>query len=104
MAMNLTANDNHNIIDGWVPQTSGRGTFDIIWSCLVTIFLCCWTSVCPNIPARTDSHWDRFRDRLALACLGIVGPDFLFAIAVGQWDSAQRSVKVRVSPQQTCGP
>jgi hypothetical protein len=25
---------------GWVPAPSGRGTIDIIWSCLFTMFIC----------------------------------------------------------------
>jgi len=96
MAGNLSANGYHNVTSdqGWVPQPDRRGTFDILCSCSITIFLCCWTSVIPNIPARTDGAWDRFRDKLNLAGLGILGPDFLFTLALGQWDSARRSVKV----------
>ena len=95
MAEYLTINSQHNNTNqGWVPQTSGRGTLDIIYSCSLTILLCCWTSVYPNIPAITDSSWHQFRDKLHLACLGILGPDFLFALSLGQWDSARRSVKV----------
>lgn len=37
---------------------------------------------------------DRFRDKFDLACLGILGPEFLFALALGQYDSARRSVEV----------
>ncbi|KAI9727230.1 MAG: hypothetical protein M1834_008490, partial [Cirrosporium novae-zelandiae] len=94
MNSSLNTNDNHNVtIEGWVPQTDGRGTLDIIWSCTITIFLCCWTSVCANIPATTDSPWNWFRDKLGLACMGILWPDFLFGLALGQWDSARRSVE-----------
>lgn len=95
MAGNLTTNHHQNDTNrGWVSQTSGRGTLDIIYSCTLTIFLCCWTSVYPNIPAITESSWDQLRDKIHLACLGILGPDFLFALALGQWDSARRSVMV----------
>jgi hypothetical protein len=78
---------------GWVSSPNSRGTLDIIWSCAFTIFLCCWTSVYPNIPAATDGKWDRFRDKFELACLGMLGPEFLFALALGQWQSAHRSLK-----------
>jgi hypothetical protein len=37
---------------------------------------------------------DRFRDKFNLACLGILGPEFLFMLALGQLNSARRSVEV----------
>jgi hypothetical protein len=36
---------------GWAPEPdTGRGTMDIIWSCLVTIFACSWTVIHPDLP------------------------------------------------------
>ncbi|CEI67908.1 unnamed protein product [Fusarium venenatum] len=62
---------------GWMPSPDGRGTYDIIFTCLVTTFLCCWTSVYTNIPAPGDSVWTSIRDKLGLACLGLLGPEFI---------------------------
>jgi hypothetical protein len=83
-----------NTIRGWVSGSESRGTFDIIHSCVTTVFLCCWTSVCVNVPAVTDSYFDHFRDKLNLAALGILSPDYLFTLALGQRDRAWRSVKL----------
>ena len=90
----LLTNHSHNTTHGWVPQTNGRGTLDILWSCIITIFLCCWTSVFANIPAMMDTPLERLRDKFNVACLGILGPEFLFTLALGQWISARRSVQV----------
>lgn len=79
---------------GWTSSPDTRGTWDIILTCLVTTFLCCWTSVYPNIPAPTDGLWARFRDQLGLASLGVLGPDFLIVLAAGQRSSARRSFRV----------
>ncbi|MCJ1455871.1 hypothetical protein MMC28_006228 [Mycoblastus sanguinarius] len=87
-----SSSPHHNITHGWVPPNSGRGTFDILSSCLLTIFLCCWTSVCVNIPATTESKLERFLDKAKLAAVGILGPDFLCIIAIGQYESAKRSL------------
>lgn len=46
-----------------------------------------------NIPAAGDGHWERFRDKFELAAVGMLGPEFLFALALGQWQSARRSVQ-----------
>src|SRR5436309_2771370 len=35
----------------WVDQPNFRGTFDILWTCLVTIFISTYTMLCLNIPA-----------------------------------------------------
>ncbi|WZH44166.1 hypothetical protein QYS62_005184 [Fusarium acuminatum] len=77
---------------GWKPSPDGRGTYDIIFTCLVTTFLCCWTSVYPNIPAPGDGIWPSIRDKLGLACLGLLGPEFIIVLAIGQKSSARRSV------------
>ena len=88
----------HDIIHGWVQPNSGRGTFDILTTCVLTIFLCCWTSICVNIPAPTETRRQRFLDKVKLAGVGILGPDFLCIIAIGQYESARRSVRVRTCP------
>ena len=78
---------------GWVSTPNGRGTMDIIWSCVITVGLCCWTSLCLNAPARNDGRWQQLHDKVNLACLGLLGPELLFILALGQWGSARRSVQ-----------
>lgn len=92
MTATIAANNTSDTTQGWVSSPDARGTLDIIWSCAFTIFLCCWSSVYANIPAAGDGSWERFRDKFELAALGMLGPEFLFALALGQWQSARRSV------------
>jgi hypothetical protein len=35
----------------WQDSPNFRGTMDIIWSCLFTVFICVWTAVHLNVPA-----------------------------------------------------
>ena len=91
--MNSTGTAN-NTTEGWVPQNEGRGTLDILLKNIITILLCCWTSVCVNVPAINESSWQQLWDKLKLAILALVGPDFVLIIAIGQWESARKSVKV----------
>ncbi|KAL2796641.1 hypothetical protein BJX66DRAFT_133898 [Aspergillus keveii] len=85
--------NNTTDLSSWVEEPSGRGTWTILSTCLLTISLCCWTSVCPNIPAQGDSYRSALRDKVHLAAIGILGPEFLLMIAIGQWSSARSSVK-----------
>ncbi|KAA1473482.1 hypothetical protein DENSPDRAFT_277477 [Dentipellis sp. KUC8613] len=39
---------------GFVPGPTTRGTFNILWSCLSTLFVCIWTSVHPDIRFHFD--------------------------------------------------
>ncbi|KAI9790322.1 MAG: hypothetical protein M1833_001959 [Piccolia ochrophora] len=82
-----------SIRQGWVSQPDGRGSFNIIWNCVVTIFLCSWTVLCLNLPAPGDTEWGNFRRKCYLASLGIVGPEFILQLSMGQWTSACSSVK-----------
>lgn len=91
--MNSTSS-NSTVTVGWTSSPDGRGTNDIILTCIFTIVLCCWTSVCPNLPALSDGRWAQIRDKLDLTCIGLLGPEFLLMIAVGQRSSARRSLKV----------
>ncbi|KAK5120488.1 hypothetical protein LTR85_006143 [Meristemomyces frigidus] len=78
---------------GWTSQPNGRGTIDIIWSCVFTIFLCSWSVLCVNVPAKTDKQWTILWRRLYLTGLGVLAPEVILQAALGQRLSAARSVK-----------
>jgi hypothetical protein len=77
---------------GWTPQPDGRGTVDIIWQSVTTITLCCWTALCLNVPPPHWGPWRRFYQKFLMVGLGILGPEFIRQLAMGQWTSARRSV------------
>jgi len=86
-------NESYSVEQGWTGQPAGRGTIDIIWPCCMTVFLCCWTSICLNVPPRSWNRWRRIHQKLLIACMSGLGPEFTFQLALGQWSSARRSVK-----------
>lgn len=85
---------NETVINGWVSTNSQRGSIDILWSCCVTVLLCCWVAVIPNVGSPKDKWYHKAWDKLNLACIAFLGPDLIFGIAWGQFSSARRSVKV----------
>ncbi|POR39059.1 Uncharacterized protein TPAR_00737 [Tolypocladium paradoxum] len=95
MADNNTSLYGHNdTIVGLTKSSNHRGTLDILYSTTITILLCVWVSAYPNIPGPKDTKLQRLIDKVNLAMIGALGPDLLFALAVGQWSSATRSVKM----------
>lgn len=81
----------------WVKQSHDRGTLDIIFSCIVTTFLCIWTSVCTNAPLPDAGYMDVILDRFYMFCLGSLGPEFVLVLAAGQYYNARASVKTFAS-------
>ena len=77
---------------GWVSQPNQRGTLDIVWSCVSTLAICCWTMVHLNIPAKFDTRLVQFFRKARWLTLAVLAPELLMLFACGQWASAQRSV------------
>lgn len=92
----LATNDTEataGVKQGWTAEPNGRGTFDIIWSCGLTMFLCSWSVLCLNVPEPGVTRFRMFRRKLYVTALAFLGPEFIFQIALGQYISARRSLK-----------
>ena len=70
-----------------------RSLWDILWSCLATIFACSWVSVHPNIPASNESSRRIFLRRLELMFWAVVSPEMIITWAVRQWSGARHLEK-----------
>lgn len=78
---------------GWVSGPNTRGTIDIVWGCLLTIFLCTWTALCLNIPHPHDGKLRILLRKTNWMLWGILGPELVLSVAIGQYASARRSVR-----------
>lgn len=81
------------LVYGWVHQPDSRGTLDIAWSSLFTIFVCTYTMLCLNVPSEDEILWDTISRRLFWMAIAIAGPEFVLTYASGQWGTARDSVK-----------
>ncbi|KIM43027.1 hypothetical protein M413DRAFT_26234 [Hebeloma cylindrosporum] len=71
-----------------------RSLFDIIWSCLATMFACSWIAIHPNVPAPGDGWLTVGLRRLKMMFWAILAPELIVIWAMRQWLSA-REVKKR---------
>lgn len=78
---------------GWVSQPNGRGTFDILWGSLFTIFLCTWSSLHLNIPAIGETYMQAWFRKLRWMALAIMAPELVVGFATGQKVDAAHSVE-----------
>lgn len=69
---------------GWTAGPSDRGSIDILWTCLVTLTLCAWTAVHPNIlPVPSASR--TMIQRLGMMIVAILFPELIISAAWRQW-------------------
>ncbi|KAI0817309.1 hypothetical protein GGR55DRAFT_684988 [Xylaria sp. FL0064] len=80
-------------IKGWVSQPSYRGSYDILWTCLVTTFICTYTLLCLNVPAPNESFLHIVRRRIKWMVIVILAPEIVLTFAAGQWSRARHSVE-----------
>lgn len=84
---------NATILYGWVSHPNGRGTLDITWSCLSTIFFCSWCVLCLNVPAPDEGECRQLARKFKYLILAIVFPELLLFSAFGQNIAARSSVE-----------
>jgi hypothetical protein len=82
-----------NLAHGWVYEPNGRGTFDILQSCLVTTFLCSWSALFLNVPAERKRSLAFVVHKARWMLFAVAFPEVLTGMAAEQWRSACQSVE-----------
>ncbi|PQE27611.1 Major facilitator superfamily domain general substrate transporter protein [Rutstroemia sp. NJR-2017a BBW] len=88
----MATNNTSNALQGWTSSPDGRGTLDILWTCLTTILLSTWSAICLNIPEPSDTIWTHLKRKTWITLISIMGPEYLLGFALGEWQSARASV------------
>lgn len=91
---------------GWVAQPDTRGTFDILCSCLFTIFVCCWTIVHPNMAIPRASTAQRLLDKTICLLIAVFAPEVIVFISWSEYTLARQLTarygsETRISGQWT---
>lgn len=89
-----TTNTTSVAYEGWVNSPNGRGTIDILWGCLLTTFLCTWTSLHLNMPGPHDRELQRGLRKLRWMVQAFVAPELTLGFATAQKAEARRSIKL----------
>jgi hypothetical protein len=75
---------------GWAPEPdTGRGTMDIVWSCLVTIFACSWTVTHPMLHGKEESD----SSKVWWFCMAVIAPEALTMVAFFEYLHARHYLK-----------
>ena len=66
-----------------------RTHFDIIWTCISTLFVCTWVAIHPNVPPRGEGHIRSLWRRVKLMLWTLVVPEMILIWAYRQWAAAR---------------
>jgi hypothetical protein len=70
---------------GWYSTPNKRGTIDIIWSCLSTLFICLWASLHLNVPEKGTTWHGRLRTKITWLGISAIAPEVVFNRALSQF-------------------
>ena len=87
-----SANGTESFETGWVSTPDGRGTSDLLISCLATMFLCAWTAYHPNVRLKSTFRKD-FPRRVLWLIVAVFTPEIVLFFASEQWWAAKRLQK-----------
>lgn len=93
MSHNSTLKAAPHLSRGWIPQPNGRGSLDILQSCLATIVLCTWSVLFLNVPDEHEGPWKRFKAKTRWMLFTVFFPEVLTGVAAEQWWSACQAVE-----------
>jgi len=74
----------------WIPNDSIRTTYDFLTTSIITLFVCVWTALHPNIPMSTErkSSTVLFINKMANAMMAMLAPEIMLDIAFMQlWEA-----------------
>ncbi|KAH0548601.1 hypothetical protein GP486_007855, partial [Trichoglossum hirsutum] len=81
---NLTASQTE-VAPAWVDDPSGRGTWNLLYSCTFTILLCVWTSIHLNVPPPDERVGKAWLRKVKWLFIALLAPEFVVYVAFEQW-------------------
>jgi hypothetical protein len=73
----------------WVSASMTQGTFNLLASCVITLFLCLWTSFHLNVPGKNENTAAHLARKLVWMLLALFAPELIVYTAWRQWVSAK---------------
>ena len=97
----VSASNDTTIIDGWVDDPDGRGTFTIISSCVLTLTLCVYTAIHLNVRRYKTTELQAWVETLRWVFFGVLAPELVVFVAWRQYVSALALNRIVMNVQKT---
>lgn len=75
----------------YVAGPSGRGTIELLTTCVITLALCVWTAIHLNVPSHDErGRWKRFQKKFQWAIFALIAPELVVWRAFAQRQTARK--------------
>ncbi|KAF8242337.1 hypothetical protein K440DRAFT_495513, partial [Wilcoxina mikolae CBS 423.85] len=74
-----------NTAPAWVSEPQYRGTASILYSCIITLILCVYSALHPNVPAYGESRLVTYRRAVKWALIALIAPEVVLLSAYFQF-------------------
>ncbi|KAE9369887.1 hypothetical protein N431DRAFT_560590 [Stipitochalara longipes BDJ] len=78
---------------GFVWGSSGRDTWGLLQSYVITLLSCTWAVLHLNIPAPNDGSWVLFKRKLKWMIVTLIAPEITCSVALRQWQESRAIVR-----------
>ncbi|KAK0625470.1 hypothetical protein B0T17DRAFT_532864 [Bombardia bombarda] len=80
-----TTTTTNSTTTSWRAEPNGRGTFSLVFSCIVTLTLCVWSALHLNVPAEHKTSRGQILEKAKWVLYGIFAPELVVATAAAQF-------------------
>lgn len=88
----------------WVSEPDGRGTWKVLYSCVLTLFLCVFTAIHLNVGPAGETTIGWWIHKCKWVGIAILSPELVLYSAGKQWFSAGRLCKKLNALAETYDP
>lgn len=83
---------NATTLRGWVPEPDGRGTWSILWNCLVTISVCIWSALHLNVAKPRHSSSSPIIRKMMWSLAAATAPEYILWTSANDFFRARRTL------------
>lgn len=74
--------------EGWQFNDNSRSSWDILWTCISTIFACTWTALHLAVPHRSKSSGDWMSKKVPIWIYALLAPEMMTIFAISEFRQA----------------
>lgn len=82
LILRVDAQNTTDAIVGWQAGPDTRGTFMLVWSCLITMFTCTWAVLHLNVPGRDEGAFKTLGRKIKWMVINILFPELVLSKAI----------------------
>ncbi|KAJ5097034.1 hypothetical protein N7456_007755 [Penicillium angulare] len=79
--MSSLAQSSSTALEGWKLDDNSRSSWDILWTCLSTIFACTWTALHLSVPRSSRSDGQNIMRKIVAWIFATIAPEFMAGTA-----------------------